>query len=203
MNNSSSFFGIKVKFWMALTFIILYSFLTVPRFLTDRFVGHMSVKPVFNVNDKSNLVKLSDGNTLVKQDIGRLQWKPKNKREIFLLMLADSERSIIVDLAYFFIVVILAIILFNNVGDDAIFSSKSIGKLRIIGFFILIYPFLLIYLKPLLCSLAIEMLTDDNYTGVYSIQPNLGFNIWVLLIGYFAFMLNRAKDLQRENDLTI
>ncbi|WP_316844562.1 DUF2975 domain-containing protein [Pedobacter psychrodurus] len=203
MNNSSSFFGIKVKFWMALTFIILYSFLTVPRFLTDRFVGHMSVKPVFNVNDKSNLVKLSDGNTLVKQDIGRLQWKPKNKREIFLLMLADSERCVTLDLAYFFIVVILAIILFNNVGDDAIFSSKGIGKLRIIGFFILIYPLLLIYLKPLLCNLAIEMLTDDNYTGVYSMQPNLGFNIWVLLIGYFSFMLNRAKDLQRENDLTI
>ncbi|MBB6238191.1 hypothetical protein HDC90_002820 [Pedobacter sp. AK013] len=201
--NNTTYFGIKVKCWIALAFIILYSLLTIPRFFTAKFVGHMNVKPVPYVYDKANLVKLSDGNTFVKQDVGGLQWKPKNKKEIFLLMLADSERTTTPDLAYFLIFVILAIILFKDVDEAAIFSSKSITKLRTIGFFILIYPFLLIYLKPLLSNLAIESLTEGNYTGIYSIEPNLGFNIWILLIGYFTFMLNKARDLQQENDLTI
>lgn len=203
MKHPGPFFGIKVKFWMALALVSLFSLLTIPKFFAAKFVGHMNVKPISHMHDKANLVELSGGNTFNKQDAGWLGWKPKNKKEIFLLMLADSERAATLDLAYFFIVVILAITLFNNVEEAAIFSSESVIKLRIVGFFILIYPFLLIYLKPLLSNLAIEMLTQNKYTGIYSMQPNLGFNIWLLLIGYFTFMLNKAKDLQQENDLTI
>ena len=134
---------------------------------------------------------------------GQLYWKVKNIREAFLVGMADRNSLIsYFDVLYFLLLDACLFFMIYRMNDETIFSEKLSIGLKAVLFCIILYPFVTLIANHY-SSKFIQELTNNQFQAQYEYFSANKYQLIIYLLIFMYPFLQKAVNLQKEQDLTV
>ncbi len=134
---------------------------------------------------------------------GQLYWKVRNSREAFLVGMADRDRLIsYFDVLYFLLLDACLFFMVYRMNEETIFSEQIGVGLKVVIFCIIFYPIITL-MGNYLSDLSVQKLTGYKFRSQHQSFSASKFQLISYLLVFMYPFLQKAINLQKEQDLTI
>ena len=157
----------------------------------------------FNLKEKTfKEVELGENSFTTGME-GVLRWKVKDLKEAFLVGLADRDRLIsYYDILYLLLLDAGLFFMIYRMNEETIFSEQLSTGLKVVLYCIMFYPFATM-IGNYYSNQFIQELTNNQFKGQYENFSISKFQILFYLMIFMYPFLQKAINLQKEQDLTI
>lgn len=124
---------------------------------------------------------------------GNLRWEVKNMGEALLIHLGDQNGVLnFYDLFYFLILVLAIFWMVRDLTEGTIFSDKILDGLTVVGYVVLLYPFLDV-MNSLIAQWSVKTLTAGRFSRELEYGGIMKFIIMAFLIRLVPLFIKRVR----------